>query len=97
MVGAAAVCCLACDAAALPSPALAPSWLTPAAVACLPHRVLAPAEGRDPFRGNTVRAAFGLQQNAVLERLLAVVLTVRKCHSGEAFVRLKVRGLRPRA
>ena len=41
-----------------------------------------------------MRAAVGLQQNAVLERLLAVVLTVRKCHSGEAFVRLKVRGLK---
>ena len=44
----------------------------------------------EPFRGNTVRAAAGLQQNGVLGGLLAVVASVRRCHSGEAFVRLKV-------
>ena len=48
------------------------------------------AETAEPFRGNTVRAAAALQQNGVLGSLLAVVATVRRCHSGEAFVRLKV-------
>ena len=66
----------------------APTWPPHGLLACLPACL--PAEGREPFKGNTVRAALELQQNAVLERLLAVVLTVRKCHSGEAFVRLKV-------
>ena len=37
-----------------------------------------------------MRAAAALQQNGVLGSLLAVVASVRRCHSGEAFVRLKV-------
>lgn len=37
-----------------------------------------------------MRAAIGLQQSGVLDRLLAVVVAVKRCHSGEAFVRLKV-------
>lgn len=49
-----------------------------------------PAENREPFKDNTVRAAIGLQQSGVLDRLLAVVVAVKRCHSGEAFVRLKV-------
>lgn len=52
-----------------------------------------PAEDREPFRGNTVRAAAGLQHNGVLDRLLVVVASVKRCCSGEAFVRLKVGGL----
>ncbi|KAL4428017.1 hypothetical protein ABPG75_002106 [Micractinium tetrahymenae] len=46
-------------------------------------------EDREPFRSNTVRAAAALQHNGVLDRLLAVVASVKRCHSGEAFVRLK--------
>lgn len=49
------------------------------------------AEQREPFKDNTVRVASGLQRNGGLRSLLALVLTVRRCHSGEAFVRLKVR------
>lgn len=59
-----------------------------------PAQVLFPAplhtENVEPFRGNTVRTAATLQQNGVLGSLLAVVASVRRCHSGEAFVRLKV-------
>lgn len=52
----------------------------------------APAEDREPFRGNTIRVAAGLPHNGVLDRLLVVVASVKRCHSGEAFVRLKVCG-----
>lgn len=72
------------------------SWALPPALLQLPFpatrsRHPSPlAERQEPFKGNTVHVAAGLQQNAVLGSLLAVVLTVRRCHSGEAFVRLKV-------
>lgn len=52
------------------------------------------AESSEPFQGNTVRSALGLQQNGVLDRLLAVVVSIKRCYSGEAFVRLKVGGLK---
>ena len=42
-----------------------------------------------------MRVATGLQQNAVLGSLLAIVVTVKRCHSGEAFVRLKAGGAPP--
>lgn len=50
------------------------------------------AEDREPFLGSTVRVATCLPHNGVLDHLLVVVVSLKRCYSGEAFVRLKVRG-----
>jgi hypothetical protein len=48
------------------------------------------AENEPPFKNNTVQVALKFIQSGVLDRLCVLVTAVKRCHSGEAFVRLKV-------
>lgn len=48
------------------------------------------AEDHPLLRGNTVRTALGFAKSGKLGRLLVMVTTLERTHSGQAFVRLKV-------